>query len=317
MVLACLVGGEGHFGQPRLNISSSALRLDDSAMLILPDEARQLVELFADTLHKRGKNGPGGYSSNTFSAKTVLQAIRCLLVTVSNQRTFMSTCGIKLSSLLLKSLARHCFDDESTIDAKAAEHASFSLYLISNLGFLRPFLPTFYEDDELVAKILTKYLFFEKTTAPGRHAAEQLLLRQPFLVYDGYINSQEYTVASDYELDFDLLQKLNCVVVQPRADGTKPLKDIFDRPILKCRLPKKGEAETPRAVSEFPSGKKTWYTFMNSSLLFFFCATDFSSSVSAWPMLIDLLYNIQPFMQFNSCRLVALKFDTMVQLMTY
>jgi len=221
MVLACLVGGEGHFGQPRLNISSSALRLDDSAMLILPDEARQLVELFADTLHKRGKNGPGGYSSNTFSVKTVLQAIRCLLVTVSNQRTFMSTCGIKLSSLLLKSLARHCFDDESTIDAKAAEHASFSLYLISNLGFLRPFLPKFYEGDELVAKILTKYLFFEKTTPP-----------------------------------------------QPRADGTKPLEDIFDRPILKCRIPKKGEPETRRAVSEFPSGKKTWYSFVKSLLLF-------------------------------------------------
>jgi hypothetical protein len=268
MVLACLVGGEGHFGQPRLNISSSALRLDDSAMLILPDEARQLVELFADTLHKRGKNGPGGYSSNTFSVKTVLQAIRCLLVTVSNQRTFMSTCGIKLSSLLLKSLARHCFDDESTIDAKAAEHASFSLYLISNLGFLRPFLPKFYEGDELVAKILTKYLFFEKTTPPGRHAAEQLLLRQPFLVYDGYINSQESTVASDYELDSDLLQKLNCFVAQPRADGTKPLEDIFDRPILKCRIPKKGEPETRRAVSEFPSGKKTWYSFVNSLLLF-------------------------------------------------
>jgi hypothetical protein len=254
MVLACLVGGEGHFGQPRVNVSSSVLRLDDSAMLVLPDEARRLVELFADTLHKRGKNGPGGYSGNTFSPKTVLQAIRCLLVTVSNQKTFMSTCGIKLTSLLLKSLARHCFGDDSTIDAKSAEHACFSLYLISNLGFLRPFLPILYEEDELVGKVLTKYLYFEKTTPPGRHAAEQLLLRLPFLIFDGHINSQESTVASDYEFESDLLLKVNDFILQPRAIGTKPLDDIFDRPILKRRIPKKGEPET-RRVSEFPSGE--------------------------------------------------------------
>lgn len=38
-------------------------------------------------------------------------------------------------------------------------------------------------------------------------------------------------MASDYELDFDLLQKLNCFVVQPRADGI--LKNLSSSYALK------------------------------------------------------------------------------------
>ena len=254
MALSCLLGGEGHYGQPRAHISSSIIRSDDSAILILPDEARLMVELFANTLHQRSKNGPGGYSGTSFSPKIVLQAIRCLLVTISNQRTFMSSCGIKLTSLLVKALAKHCFTDDSSIDATAAEHACFSLYLLSNIGFLRPFLPEYYEEDDLVAKVLSSYLFLAKTTPPGRHAADQLLRRLPFMIFEGAITSQEGTVASDFEFDSKLLQEANDIIIQPRDIGTKPLEDIFDRPILRSRSAKQGEPEG-RKVSEYPSGE--------------------------------------------------------------
>ena len=259
MALACLVGGEGHYGQPRANVSSSVLQSDDSAMLIMPDEAKQLVELLANALHQRCKNGPGGYSINTFSAKCVLQAVRCLLVTISNQKTFMSSCGIKLNGLLLKALARHSIQRDQTIDAEAAECACFSLYLLSNLGFKRPFLPQNYEEDGLAEKVLTSYLHVENTTHAGRHAADQLLLRLPNLIFNGYVSDHESTVASDYEFEAALLNEAQNIIVQNRAIGTKPMDEIFDRPILRSRTPKKGEPEGPRQkagrVSEFPSGK--------------------------------------------------------------
>jgi hypothetical protein len=138
MALAYLLGAEGHFGQPRAR-SSPSLYLsqspDDSLIIVTEREATNFVKVLADTLHHRPRDGPGGYSAATFSLKYVLLAIRCLLTSHWNQILFANVSGPKLNALLMKVLAQHSIEKVPYIDAKAAEHASFSLYLLSHYGF--------------------------------------------------------------------------------------------------------------------------------------------------------------------------------------
>lgn len=143
MALAYLVGSEGHFGQRRAkkshnnnnNNNSTDGSTDNSLLLLSETEALLLVELLADTLHNRAKEGPGGYSAATFSVKWVLYAIRCLLTQTMNQIRMVNCAGVRLHALLLKILAQHAVDQNPTVDADAAEHAAFCLYLQSNYGF--------------------------------------------------------------------------------------------------------------------------------------------------------------------------------------
>lgn len=136
MVLAYLLGAEGHFGQPRARSPSSLyLSPDDSLLFLSEREATHFVKLLADTLHHQPRGGPGGYSAATFSLKYVLLAIRCLLTSEWNQILFANVSGPKLNALLMKALAQHSIEKVPYIDAKAAEHASFSLYLLSHYGF--------------------------------------------------------------------------------------------------------------------------------------------------------------------------------------
>lgn len=140
MALAHIAGGEGHFGQPHVRGSSTtgttSVGDDDceNMLAISSREAAQFVPLFADALHQRAKNGPGGYSAATFTIKGVLHVIRCLLTSTANQ-IFFAGSGVFLNSLLLKALAKHAILGDRTVDDEAAEHACFSLYLQSNLGF--------------------------------------------------------------------------------------------------------------------------------------------------------------------------------------
>jgi hypothetical protein len=138
MALAYLLGAEGHFGQPRARTSQSlylSQSPDDSLLIVTEREATNFVKVLADTLHHRPRDGPGGYSAATFSLKYVLLAIRCLLTSHWNQILFANVSGPKLNALLMKALAQHSIEKVSYIDAKAAEHASFSLYLLSHYGF--------------------------------------------------------------------------------------------------------------------------------------------------------------------------------------
>ena len=136
MALAYLVGSEGHFGQPRDASmgSSGGTQLHESVLLVTNSEAERLIELLSNTLHLRSKEGPGGYSAATFSVKSVLCAIRCLLTNHINQITFATT-GVRLNCLLLKAISYFSFNRVPTVDAEAAEHACFALYLQSNYGF--------------------------------------------------------------------------------------------------------------------------------------------------------------------------------------
>jgi len=138
VALAYLLGSEGHFGQPidRRSFSSLPKYRPDHSVIVMPEnEILQLVEMLANIMHFRSKRGPGGYSAVTFNVKYVLCAVRCALTHVENQINFAKFAGVILNTLLLKVVALHALQTSSFIDEEAAEHACFSLYLLSNYGF--------------------------------------------------------------------------------------------------------------------------------------------------------------------------------------
>jgi hypothetical protein len=146
IAIAFLCGSEGHYGQPvcprnmrenNENAVSSVRDVGSCAHLFMSDaEAAQLLELLANMLHQRSKEGPAGYSSSTFSVKYVLFAIRCLLTQTHNQTCIAKTLALQCNALLTKAVAVHLWQPEVIhLDPEAAEHAVFCLYLLSNHGF--------------------------------------------------------------------------------------------------------------------------------------------------------------------------------------
>lgn len=275
MALSYLIGSEGHYGQPRSLGSAppSPTQPEDLLLQITLPEAHDLVALLANTLHQRAKEGPGGYSAATFTVKGILSAIRYLLTLDKNQKTFATASAAKLNALLLKALAQHAVQRALTIDPEAAEHACFSLYLMSNFGFENPFLSSsFGESDQknnmdtannsLLVKVLTSYLRMGSITAAGRHAADQLMLRCAYLRFNGSTLEMENSdgsgpSASDWDFNEDLLCVLNTIIVEKQMPGAKPLSDIFKRPILRSRAAKKDTENAPwenrSSTAIFPS----------------------------------------------------------------
>jgi hypothetical protein len=167
IALSYLIGSEGHFGQPnirrfaqggivaalpsgslspRSGLLMTPITQDTACLQLSAREPLLFIELLANTIHGRGKTGPGGYSPATISTKFVLYAVRCLLTQHFKQIQFArksGSLGVKLNILLMKVLAWHvvtkttrtvicdCPDD---IDAETVEYAVFSLYLMSNHG---------------------------------------------------------------------------------------------------------------------------------------------------------------------------------------
>uniref|UniRef100_A0A7S1FVN5 Protein HGH1 homolog n=1 Tax=Corethron hystrix TaxID=216773 RepID=A0A7S1FVN5_9STRA len=255
MALSFLIGGEGYYGQPR----SSYRHPDETTILIMASEANMLLELLGDVLHQRGKEGAGGYSAATFTAKGILYSIRCMLTSNSNQNTFAITSGTRLNILLLKAIAHHAFLNLPTADTDVAEHACFSLYLLSSFGFKNPFLPKVFNQDQLLEKVLISYLNSESITPAGKHAAEQILLRVPYLLFED--DPESMTTSSDLTYEFE--NKMKEVAMQifvgeapSICGGAKPLDMIFSRPILRSRIPKKN-ADSPwdnnSSIKAFPS----------------------------------------------------------------
>mmetsp|Transcript_27195 Transcript_27195/g.39825 ORF Transcript_27195/g.39825 Transcript_27195/m.39825 type:complete len:870 (-) Transcript_27195:277-2886(-) len=271
MALACLVGAEGHFGQGttrtnRGSVAGSVHMMTQADLLELhPTEASLLLELLSNSMH--GLAG-SNYSAATFSPKWVLFALRCLLTNIPNQEYFSSNCGVVLNTLLIKALAQYSLgttteteEEEApkrmttTLDADAAAHAAFSLYLQSNYGFgnkpNRFFLPAIYDNGEnrvagtgsLACKILTSYIHSPDVTPAGRHAADQLLLRLHYLQFGGTLDDSDNTNNIPLEclqLDDSLVRMTDSMVVEKRTHGARPRPDIFDRAILRSRVPKKG-----------------------------------------------------------------------------
>uniref|UniRef100_A0A7S4QZ69 Ataxin-10 domain-containing protein n=2 Tax=Ditylum brightwellii TaxID=49249 RepID=A0A7S4QZ69_9STRA len=272
MALAYLVGSEGHYGQPCVHSSSSARdgNIDESVLLIMKSEAELLVEMLANSLHQRTKSGSGGYSAATFSIKGLLFAIRCLLTNNLNQNTLANSIGEQLNCLLFKALAQHSIQKVLTIDPEAAEHACFSLYLLSNFGFKSKFLPASFSNvgdssglfmTGMVEIVLTAYLQNKNITQAGRHAAEQLLMRLPYLTFIGSTADVKKgcpdVPVTDFDFDNELLHATDDIVVKKCPSGAKPRGDIFGRPILRSRAPKKGTQkaiwDNKASVAVFPS----------------------------------------------------------------
>ena len=136
MALAFLLGSQGHFGQSKItaNASSRVANPPDSPLVMYDHEIELLIELLANTLEGRGKDGPGGYSATAYDIKFVLFAFRCLLTHTTNQARLAKLAGKAVNVMLLKALAQLSMREESWFNAEAAEHAMFCLYLQSNYG---------------------------------------------------------------------------------------------------------------------------------------------------------------------------------------
>ena len=145
MALSYLIGSQGHFGQAKLRSTASTVNADrdDSSLIMSPSDIVLILELLNNTIHGRGKYGVGGYSSSTFNVKYVILALRCLLTHSKNQEQIASQVGVEFNCLLMKALTQYTLDRETgKIDADAADHSCFILYLQSNYGFEEsPFLP--------------------------------------------------------------------------------------------------------------------------------------------------------------------------------
>lgn len=244
MCIAFLLGSEGHFGQARASseILDYLSRTGKSITFQSASEAKLLTEILGNTLQERPPKGPGGYSASTFSVKATLSAIRFLLTDPSNQSTFANYAGKKLNSLFLLALARHAIQVSPLIDAEAAEHACFSLYLLSGLGFEQPFLPASVGDSDWAEKVFDSYLNTESITSAGRHAASQLKLRWQYLSFQGAISLDGIGCLTDYELDDEIQGRLDLITTIDKKAGARPSKDIFDRPIL-CGRSHRGESD--------------------------------------------------------------------------
>jgi hypothetical protein len=185
-----------------------------------------------------------------------------------NQTRFVNTAGAQINALLLKALAEHSLRKNPGLDAEAAESAAFALYLLSNYGFNVRFLPSIFGDHDnlagtgsLAAKVLSSYIHQENITPAGHHAADQLLLRLRYLCFKGSVAelSGGPFDENDFVLDKHLVKATETITVETRAHGARPLDAIFDRPILRARIPNKGLARAPwnenRSIRVFPSGK--------------------------------------------------------------
>lgn len=133
MALAFLHGAEGYFGQP------GPRRLDKDpfadTLQVEKDDVDCYREVLSCTLHRRSKESPGGFRAVTFTVKSLLFALYCLLTQPDNQLQFAQHSGHKLNALLLKALGMHSLQKSSFVDVEAAEYACFSLYILSQFGF--------------------------------------------------------------------------------------------------------------------------------------------------------------------------------------
>lgn len=254
MAVAFLLGSQGHFGQTKITSKTSTVQANasDSPLVMSEADTELLMELLVNTIERRGKEGPGGYSAVTFEPKFVLFALRCLLTHTANQTRVAYLAARKLNVLLLKVLAQFSMLKVQWMDVEAAEHAVFCLYLQSNYGFKKhgfqqPFLPKSFTDirehdsGELFAKVLSSYLSVPSLTPAGKHAAQQLLLRLDYLEFEGEL-SEIVGVASlsVFEFGDDILSQADMIELGELAVGAKPKKGIFDRPIMGSKKPKRG-----------------------------------------------------------------------------
>eukprot|EP00526_Cylindrotheca_closterium_P004682 CAMPEP_0113628566 /NCGR_PEP_ID=MMETSP0017_2-20120614/14803_1 /TAXON_ID=2856 /ORGANISM="Cylindrotheca closterium" /LENGTH=787 /DNA_ID=CAMNT_0000538879 /DNA_START=103 /DNA_END=2462 /DNA_ORIENTATION=- /assembly_acc=CAM_ASM_000147 len=268
MAIGFLLGSDGSFGHKKMKSTSSTVAANppESPLVMTELDAELLVELLARSLHLRGKEGTAGYSATTMSTGNILFGLRCLMTHTSNQKLLIQVAGRILNSLLMKAIAIHTSRPGAMVDAKAAEYACFSLYLLSNYGFKNPFLPSWLDHEDealsLSAKVLKSYIDMPSVTPLGKHSAEQLLFRLKFLVFEGEVldlipQDGERLTVTDVLFEEDIMDAMSEIQLQFLLHGAKPRKEIFDRSILRRRKPKDGNTAEPwdntASVSTFSS----------------------------------------------------------------
>lgn len=161
MALAYLLGSEGHFGQAKSETGRMVYYPGSNSDFLTTNESEleHLVELFSNTLERRAKDGPGGYSATAFNFKSVLFAIRCLLSHPTNQAIFAATQMEEFNGLFLKVLGLHALQQAKMVDTEAAEYACFSMYLLSHYGFHVSVSTTKSKLDFLTESLLPLFFF--------------------------------------------------------------------------------------------------------------------------------------------------------------
>uniref|UniRef100_A0A7S4NC32 Uncharacterized protein n=1 Tax=Odontella aurita TaxID=265563 RepID=A0A7S4NC32_9STRA len=292
MALSLIVGSEGHVGQQRrhpirTNSNSRTNPRDEvefsrnrnhPVLVLLRSEPESIINIFADVLHHRSKDGPGGYSATTFTVRGIIMAIRCLLTVDSNRVAFAEegeNAAAKLNVLLLKAISMYSLQNLSCMDAGAAEQACWSLYLMSEFGFQSPFLTVEYGPSQVqfdhhhhhprisggvAEKVILSYLQSDNITPAGYHAAKQLLLRMHCMVFEGacsVLGDADTSICSDIKNSHDINHATESIRVD-KLRGTTPRDDIFNRPILRglvndASLGNPNKKVSPLSMEEIPN----------------------------------------------------------------
>ena len=256
MALAILISSEdlSHQGKSESITPNLVSCTDESVVMITGSECQILLELVANVLHQRSKEGSGGYSHASFNFKMLMVALRSMLNFSSNVKHMGSSCGVGLNCLLLKALMFHLFHFSDSIDNEAAEHTCFSLYLLSACGINAPFLPSSYSEDlkgqNVLRKVMQEYISCGDASPHGTHAANQILSRLNYIRFKGSIKNIaiQYSMKdSDFELDSKLVDFFKYAEYKKIKIGAKPTAIILDEVIV--RTDYEGHSKT------FPNGE--------------------------------------------------------------
>jgi len=280
IALSWLLGGEGsHYGKQKQKSLSTAERAaqdpNNKALVLSDQEARALVELLANVLHRRVITGAPSSSAATLSTKCILYAIRCLLTHFENRAKLSKLAGPKLNILLMKVIAMRATDQSplDEIDMESAENALFSLYLLSSFGFKHVFLPYWFFSVNIAKSLMAKILVsFEEAnignmTPSAQHAKDQLLLRIKYLCFDELLVASPKFFhlqlhESDLKFPSRLLASLRQVQVNEIDPGASPLLDVHDRAVFRAQALDTMEGvwfrrsalfENQGAVNKYPS----------------------------------------------------------------
>jgi len=108
-----------------------------------------------------------------------------------------------------------------------------------------------------VAKVLTRFKDTKGVSSSARHAANQLLLRLKYLVFDDVSAITDHRgrgIISDYAFDGRFVESCQHVkLVQKVSSGAKPRADILKRPIC-CGKTKSYPSALYAAVHDFSFG---------------------------------------------------------------
>ena len=251
MALSFLLGFQGLSSQRTLHKSGLSDHSDKfgSCMALRECDVKILVEVLSNALHGRGKAGPGGYKASTFTSKSVLRCLRCMLTHIENRKMLATLVGPQLNTLLINIVAVYSLNiPKPMVDEEDAANSICVLYELSKYSSLGlPVLPRSFADqtesegDRSTAagkatKILVAYLYRGPATTASRHAAEQLLMKIPHLTFGKEMNGINREVLSLNPKDLGLHQTVQCrldEVPLPNLKRSKPAKNgIFDRPIV-------------------------------------------------------------------------------------